>query len=177
MSGTIRSSDAVAAPSDGTLSISAALAKGGNKPYLTSLASHGYEMGVGSPGRYAAHAHRGFTDIAFAPGGLRVRGAAGWLTGSVHISCPGQWFGPLEFESGFWFLKFFESAGSVCSVPDKITDRAKVDREGCLVLRQFETQISLHLEGTDRILTIQCDSHTLRVGGLLPDRQVLLVSG
>lgn len=157
------------------LSISEVLASRAGKPYLTSLASHGYEMGVGRAGEYAAHAHRGFTDIAFAPGGMRVRGCGGWLAGSVHITAPGHWFGPLEFLSGFWFIKFFESASAVCSVPDKVIERVDGRSEGCLVLRQFESQVNLHAQGGDRILTLRCHDAVLAVEGLFPDGRALLV--
>jgi hypothetical protein len=115
------------------LSITNELRNAGSKAYLRCLDSHGYEMGVGYPGLYDAHAHRGFTDIAYAPGGLTV----GDQSGLMHITEPRSWFGPILFHSEFWFIKFFRSLSDRCAVPDKVTIRASVAASGCAVVSEF----------------------------------------
>lgn len=148
-------------------SIAAALDAGGAKSYLRSLKDHGFEMGVGHQGTYDAHAHAGFTDLAFAPGGIRLHHTAEPLSGRLHLSSPGSWFGPIEFLSDFWFAKFFESARSVCPVPDKITDLAEVAREGCLVAWDLHATLNLHHPGVgDRELVFRTSESSLTVTGL-----------
>jgi hypothetical protein len=128
-------------------SISAALDAGGDKSYLRHLDRDGFEMGVGRRGVYDAHAHRGFTDIAFAPGGLVIHQSGGALPGKVHITSPGSWFGPIEFLSDFWFVKFFQSSRDFCAVPDKVTDPTEAPFEGCLVADEIRGTFTFWLPG------------------------------
>jgi hypothetical protein len=152
------------------LSIAASLAAGGDKNYMAHVDPDGYEMGVGWAGRYDAHAHRGFTDIAFAPGGLRIETGAGMLEGRVHVTQPGHWFGPIEFHSDFWFVKFFESAERVCQVPDKIVDRASVSGAGTVVTDSIDEAFPLFQPGRGvRVVHLASDGPALIVAGLMSD--------
>ena len=145
------------------LSIRAHLAAENSKAYLRTLANDGFEMGVGRAGVYAAHAHRGFTDVAFAPGGMTIHAESGPQVGLLHFTNPGCWFGPIEFHSDFWFAEFFQSEGDRCAVPDKITDRSEVGRVGCSVFTQFQGTVPTVL---GRNLEIRIDGQRLQVMGL-----------
>lgn len=149
------------------LSISAELGSGGDKAYLRHLAPHGYEMGVGRRGTFDAHAHLGFTDIAYAPGGLLIHQPGVTLAGKLHLSVPGSWFGPIEFLSDFWFVKFFQSRADECPVPDKVIDRSSVAREGCLVADHLEAVLPFwhHTDGS-RHLRLRVHSDELDITGL-----------
>lgn len=149
------------------LSISAKLAAGGDKAYLRHLAPDGYEMGVGRQGTYDAHAHLGFTDIAYAPGGLLVHQSDVTMAGKVHVTTPGSWFGPIEFLSDFWFVKFFQSREDECAVPDKMINHDAVAFRGCLVAVELDAVLPLwhHSEGS-RALRIGLRSEWLQVDGL-----------
>jgi hypothetical protein len=152
------------------LSIGASLAAGGDKFYMAHLDPDGFEMGVGWAGRYDAHAHRGFTDIAFAPAGLRVETEAGPLEGRVHVTQPGHWFGPIEFRGDFWFVKFFESARRECPVPDKIVERAAVSRAGTAVTDTIDEAFALYDPGRGvRAVHLATDGPALIVTGLMSD--------
>jgi hypothetical protein len=152
------------------LSIGASLAAGGDKNYMAHLDPDGFEMGVGWAGRYDAHAHRGFTDIAFAPGGLRIETEAGPLEGRVHVTQPGHWFGPIEFASNFWFVKFFESGERVCPVPEKIVDRAAVSAAGTWVADSIDEAFPLyHPDRGVRAVRLATDGPVLIVAGLMSD--------
>lgn len=149
-------------------SIKERLASDGSKAYLRDLATHGYEMGVGYPGAYDAHAHRGFTDVAFAPGGLAIDGRPGLL----HITPPGAWFGPIVFHSEFWFVKFFQSESDRCVVPDKITDRTDVAHSWCAVMSEFCGTFPSDL---GRNISLQIVERRLMVRGLDgPDSELVV---
>jgi hypothetical protein len=148
------------------LSISDEL-RAGRKPYLRHLVPHGYEMGVGRRGKYDAHGHLGFTDLAFAPGGLRIHHSGATLAGKLHLSAPGTWFGPIEFLSDFWFVKFFQFSADKCSIPDKVTDRSLLAREGCLVADELEAVLPFWRPGgAPRYLGLSIRPDELRVTGL-----------
>lgn len=160
------------------LSISAELDAGGDKSYLRHLAPDGYEMGVGRRGTYDAHAHLGFTDIAYAPGGLLIHQADVTLAGTIHVTPPGSWFGPIEFLSDFWFVKFFQAIEDACPVPDKVVDPAAAPFRGCLVADQLDAVLPLWQpsEGS-RVLRIELRPGELRVDGLSAADSSLRISG
>ena len=161
-----------------TFSISAELDAGGDKSYLRHLATHGYEMGVGRKGVYDAHAHLGFTDLAYAPGGLLIHQPDAVLEGLVHLTAPGSWFGPIEFLSDFWFIKFFQSAADERPVPDKVTDRAAVGFEGCLVADRLDAVLPFwHPREGSRRIRLALGPDDLRVEGLDAVDSRLTVAG
>lgn len=104
------------------ISISGELAAvpGGGKRYLATMASHGYEMGVGPAGGYAPHAHRNLVDVLFSPDGMVVLASSATvpLAGRLMVAPPGAWYDPKEL-GAFWFLKFYTDPARI-GVPDKI---------------------------------------------------------
>lgn len=149
------------------LSISTGLDSGGDKSYMRHVEPHGYEMGVGRRGTYDAHAHRGFTDVAYAPGGLVVHQSGVAQRGKVHVTNPGSWFGPIEFLSDFWFIKFFQAQQNECAVPDKLIDPSEATFEGCLVAGQLEAVLPFWhpVEGA-RVIRLAVGQDALEVEGL-----------
>lgn len=146
----------------------------GSKAYLRNLAAHGYEMGVGHAGAYDSHAHRGFTDIAFAPGGLSIGDCGSRQHGLLHITPPGAWFGPITFHSEFWFVKFFQSQADRCLVPDKVTDPAEVAHSWCAVTSEFRGAFPSDL---GRDFSFRIVDQRLVVGGLDgPDSEMVVAA-
>ena len=161
----------------GTLSITSELEANQAKKYLTSIASHGFEIGVGRRGVYEAHAHRGFTDVAYAPGGLEIASPSGNLSGLLHIVPPGNWFGPISFLSDFWFLKFFASPQDLCDVPDKVTDEACFPGRTVLVSDELDAHFSAHLPGQPGgPFRLQLDGGRLSLTGLAMAESLVISS-
>jgi hypothetical protein len=159
------------------ISISAGLQARNEKVYLKHLCSDGFEMGLGLRGKYHPHAHRGFTDVAFAPGGLRISTPNGQLNGLIHIVPPGSWFGPIEFMSDFWFLKFFASERDICEVPDKLTDPTAVTGRTIMVAKGFDGEFGLFHPGrSERTIRLLCGNETLAVEGLQAGEPSLLIT-
>ena len=107
-----------------SISVSSELATaagGQTKPYLTTYADRGYEMGCGPPGSYAGHAHLHFTDVMWSPGGIQCSSGGITRRGCLLIVAPRTFF-EASFSEPFFFLKFCGIGGSV-QVPDKVIDQ------------------------------------------------------
>lgn len=91
------------------------------KNYLRTLSEHGYEIGTGVAGQYADHYHRGFTDLAYCPAGLRLQVGEVLSTGILHLAEPRVWLRKIQFDGPFFFMKYFAEIEHVCPVPDKYT--------------------------------------------------------
>lgn len=134
-------------------------------------------MGVGRAGIYRAHAHRGFTDVAFAPGGMRVGEGPEAKKDRVHVTSPGNWFGPLEFYSNFWFLKLFTDRDFVCEIPDKVVDQLGVTGRECLVSDALDSPLNLFEPSRgNRTIRLRTIGDTLEARNLEADGGTLVVT-
>lgn len=88
------------------------------KTYRWALATHGLEMGIGSPGIYEAHAHLHFVDLIYSPYGVGI----GEAVAPLVIVPPRVSFGPTR-TGPFFFLKFLPNGGDH-SIPDKVTGQS-----------------------------------------------------
>lgn len=103
------------------LSIVASLADA-SKRYLSTVADHGYELGVGRGGDYDPHAHRAFVDVIYSPHGIEVETGDGIVRNTKLVAVqPGSPLYSIR-PGNFWFIKFYPNLSATKIKPPEKYD-------------------------------------------------------